>query len=111
MNIQEICKKYGISDNYLNSKDDAHQVAAASASFFLSTLLAGTKILWDVVSIRGGLNSAGTMCFEFQSFEINTTLSYLPSLCREKVLLKVGLPIEICSEVPWPRFITKNFYF
>ena len=30
MNIQEICKKYGISDNYLNSKDDAHQVAAAS---------------------------------------------------------------------------------
>ena len=30
MNIQEICKKYGISDNYLNSKDDAHAVAAAS---------------------------------------------------------------------------------
>ncbi len=30
MNIQEICKKYGISDSYLNSKDDAHQVAAAS---------------------------------------------------------------------------------
>jgi hypothetical protein len=30
MNIQEICKKYGISDNYLNSKDDAHSVAAAS---------------------------------------------------------------------------------
>jgi len=30
MNIQEICKKYGISDNYLNSKDDAHGVAAAS---------------------------------------------------------------------------------
>jgi hypothetical protein len=30
MNIQEICKKYGISDNYLNSKDDAHQIAAAS---------------------------------------------------------------------------------
>jgi hypothetical protein len=30
MNIQEICKKYGISDSYLNSKDDAHSVAAAS---------------------------------------------------------------------------------
>jgi hypothetical protein len=30
MNIQEICKKYGISDSYLNSKDDAHGVAAAS---------------------------------------------------------------------------------
>ncbi len=30
MNIQEICKKYGISDAYLNSKDDAHSIAAAS---------------------------------------------------------------------------------
>ena len=30
MNIQEICKKYGISEAYLNSKDDAHKVAAAS---------------------------------------------------------------------------------
>jgi methionine aminopeptidase len=30
MNIQEICKKYGISDAYLNSKDDAHGIAAAS---------------------------------------------------------------------------------
>ena len=30
MNITEICKKYGISDAYLNSKDDAHQIAAAS---------------------------------------------------------------------------------
>jgi hypothetical protein len=30
MNIQEICKKYGISDAYLNSKDDAHTIAAAS---------------------------------------------------------------------------------
>jgi hypothetical protein len=30
MNIQEICKKYGISDAYLNSKDDAHAIAAAS---------------------------------------------------------------------------------
>lgn len=30
MNISEICKKYGISDAYLNSKDDAHQIAAAS---------------------------------------------------------------------------------
>ena len=30
MTLDEICKKYGISDSYLNSKDDAHQVAAAS---------------------------------------------------------------------------------
>ena len=30
MNIQEICKKYGISEAYLNSKDDAHSIAAAS---------------------------------------------------------------------------------
>ena len=30
MNIQEICKKYGISDSYLNSKDDALSIAAAS---------------------------------------------------------------------------------
>lgn len=30
MNITEICKKYGISDAYLNSKDDAHSIAAAS---------------------------------------------------------------------------------
>jgi hypothetical protein len=30
MNLQEICKKYGISDNYLNSKDDAHTIASTS---------------------------------------------------------------------------------
>jgi len=30
MTITEIQKKYGISDSYLNSKDDAHQIAAAS---------------------------------------------------------------------------------
>ena len=30
MTLDEICKKYGISDSYLNSKDDAHQIAAAS---------------------------------------------------------------------------------
>ena len=30
MTLTEICKKYGISDAYLNSKDDAHSVAAAS---------------------------------------------------------------------------------
>ena len=30
MNIQEICKKYGISEAYLNAKDDALQIAAAS---------------------------------------------------------------------------------
>jgi hypothetical protein len=30
MTLTEICKKYGISDAYLNSKDDAHSIAAAS---------------------------------------------------------------------------------
>ncbi len=30
MTLDEICKKYGISDSYLNSKDDAHSIAAAS---------------------------------------------------------------------------------
>jgi len=29
MTLTEICKKYGISDAYLNSKDDAHSIAAA----------------------------------------------------------------------------------
>jgi hypothetical protein len=30
MTLTDICKKYGISDAYLNSKDDAHSIAAAS---------------------------------------------------------------------------------
>jgi len=30
MTLDETCKKYGISDSYLNSKDDAHSIAAAS---------------------------------------------------------------------------------
>ena len=30
MTITQIQKKYGISDSYLNSKDDAHTIAAAS---------------------------------------------------------------------------------
>lgn len=30
MTLTEISKKYGISDAYLNSKDDAHKIAAAS---------------------------------------------------------------------------------
>ena len=30
MTLDEICRKYGISDSYLNSKDDAHAIAAAS---------------------------------------------------------------------------------
>ena len=30
MTLTEISKKYGISDAYLNSKDDAHSIAAAS---------------------------------------------------------------------------------
>jgi hypothetical protein len=30
MQIPEIAKKYGISENFLNSKEDAHTIAAAS---------------------------------------------------------------------------------
>ena len=30
MTLTEISKKYGISEAYLNSKDDAHTIAAAS---------------------------------------------------------------------------------
>ncbi len=30
MTLTDICKKYGISDAYLNSKDDAHSITAAS---------------------------------------------------------------------------------
>lgn len=30
MTLTEICKKYSISDAYLNSKDDAHSITAAS---------------------------------------------------------------------------------
>lgn len=30
MNLQQICKKYGINDAYLNSKDDALMVASTS---------------------------------------------------------------------------------
>jgi hypothetical protein len=30
MNLQQIAKKYGINDSYLNSKDDALLVAASS---------------------------------------------------------------------------------
>ena len=30
MTLTEISKKYGISEAYLNSKDDAHSIAAAS---------------------------------------------------------------------------------
>jgi hypothetical protein len=30
MQIPEIAKKYGISEAYLNSKDDAHKIAAVS---------------------------------------------------------------------------------
>ncbi len=42
MNIQEICKKYGISDAYLNSKDDAHAIAAASLIDLKGMVLSNT---------------------------------------------------------------------
>jgi hypothetical protein len=42
MNIQEICKKYGISDSYLNSKDDAHSIAVSSLSDLKNMVLNNT---------------------------------------------------------------------
>jgi hypothetical protein len=44
MNLQDICKKYRISDNYLNSKDDALLVTAASLDDIILELnpIAGT---------------------------------------------------------------------
>jgi len=44
MNLQEICKKYRISGNFLNSKDDALLVTAASLDDIILELnpIAGT---------------------------------------------------------------------
>lgn len=38
MNLQEICRKYRISDNYLNSKDDGLLVAASSLQDLIKEL-------------------------------------------------------------------------
>ena len=42
MTLTDICKKYGISDAYLNSKDDAHSIAAASLLDLKGMLLNNT---------------------------------------------------------------------
>jgi hypothetical protein len=38
MNLQEICAKYRISDNYLNSKDDAFIIASTSIDDLIGEL-------------------------------------------------------------------------
>jgi|LauGreDrversion4_2_1035121.scaffolds.fasta_scaffold124689_3 hypothetical protein len=38
MNLQEICAKYRISDNYLNSKDDAFNIASTSIDDLIGEL-------------------------------------------------------------------------
>jgi len=38
MNLQEICAKYRISDNYLNSKDDAFTITAVSIDDLIGDL-------------------------------------------------------------------------
>lgn len=38
MNLQEICAKYRISDNYLNSKDDAFSIVAVSIDDLIGEL-------------------------------------------------------------------------
>jgi hypothetical protein len=38
MNLQEICAKYRISDNYLNSRDDAFGITAASIDDLIGDL-------------------------------------------------------------------------
>jgi hypothetical protein len=38
MNLQEICAKYRISDNYLNSKDDAFNITASSIDDLIGEL-------------------------------------------------------------------------
>lgn len=38
MNLQEICAKYRISDNYLNSRDDAFSITAASIDDLIGDL-------------------------------------------------------------------------
>jgi len=38
MNLQEICAKYRISDNYLNSRDDAFGIASTSIDDLIGDL-------------------------------------------------------------------------
>lgn len=38
MNLQEICAKYRISDNYLNSKDDAFSITSESINDLIGDL-------------------------------------------------------------------------
>jgi hypothetical protein len=38
MNLQEICAKYRISENYLNSKDDAFSITAESINDLIGDL-------------------------------------------------------------------------
>jgi hypothetical protein len=38
MNLQDICAKYRISENYLNSKDDAFTIAAVSIDDLIGEL-------------------------------------------------------------------------
>ena len=38
MNLQEICAKYRISDNYLNSRDDAFNITASSIDDLIGEL-------------------------------------------------------------------------
>jgi hypothetical protein len=38
MNLQEICAKYRISDNYLNSRDDAFSIASTSIDDLIGDL-------------------------------------------------------------------------
>lgn len=38
MNLQEICAKYRISDNYLNSRDDAFGIASESINDLIEEL-------------------------------------------------------------------------
>jgi hypothetical protein len=38
MNLQDICAKYRISENYLNSKDDAFNIAAVSIDDLIGEL-------------------------------------------------------------------------
>lgn len=49
MNLQEICAKYRISDNYLNSKDDAFNITASSIDDLIGELnqISGTATVTE----------------------------------------------------------------
>ena len=49
MNLQEICLKYRISDNYLNSKDDAFNITASSIDDLIDELnqISGTTTVTE----------------------------------------------------------------